>query len=88
MVTCAEYPQVHYLAALPECWIIHAARGVAWLVGDRQPWATRRRYRGPTTSLRHPSPQTARLVLEQLGLSTGAYAPPNESQSQYGAITG
>jgi hypothetical protein len=86
MTTPAEYPRVHYLARLPEYWIVRSAPDAYWLVGDRQPWTARRRYGGPTTGLLHPSPQTARLVLEQFGLSTGAYAPPNESRSQYETI--
>jgi hypothetical protein len=88
MDTQTVYPRVHYLAAWPGHWVIHAAPGVAWLVGDQQPWPARRRYLGPTSALQHPSPQTARRVLEQLGLSTAAYALLSESRSHYASITG
>jgi hypothetical protein len=77
---------MHYLAAWPEYWIIRSAPDAFWLVGDRQPWTTRCRYHGPITDRQTPSPQVARLVLEQLGLPTGVYTRPNESQSHYETI--
>jgi hypothetical protein len=83
-----EYPRVYYLAALPEHWVIRSAPDTCWLVAEQQAWAGRSRYDGPVTDLQTTSPQTARLVLEQLGLPTGAYALPNESQSHYETIAG
>jgi hypothetical protein len=88
MDTSTEYPRVHYLAAWPEHWVIRSAPDAFWLVGDRQPWTARRHYGGPLADLRTPSPQTARLVLGQLGLPTRAYTLPHESQSHYATITG